>query len=237
MRQRNLSVRKLKAKFKHGLSYYRESFNSAKVILAISVGQKYHEGEKFEATIDLVNRSKFEQCSIMVADSLQRYNLCIDGGDDIETAHIEANKWGDEWLKRNFAIYSRLQMPYEIIRWDTWLNHPDYKKHREAVNYLYDHDEDYRQAFARSIDKFLTRYQKHAQELGRKQIDYEKAFKLCLEYLQEECAIMMPLWASYAYDFIVYPSKMPDAVLATHDKFVKPINPNLLVRLSLAFKR
>ena len=237
MRQQSLDIGKIKVKLQHGLSNRKETFVHSKIALDISVGQEYHEGEKFEATIDLINHFKFAQCHIMIGDSLQRYNMCIDGFYDIEKAHIQANKLGDEWLERNFQFYSRLQMPYEIIRWDTWLNHPDYKKHREAVNYLYDHDEDYRQAFARSIDKFLTRYQKHAQELGRKQIDYEKAFKLCLEYLQEECAIMMPLWASYAYDFIVYPSKMPDAVLATHDKFVKPINPNLLVRLSLAFKR
>ena len=45
-------------------------------IVYISIGQPYHEKEKFLATMDLVNRT-FSACHIVVCDTLQRHTLRI----------------------------------------------------------------------------------------------------------------------------------------------------------------
>ena len=49
-------------------------FNSC--MLTVSVGQLVHEGQKFQATLDLINRN-FSQCTIGVCDTLQRHSLAI----------------------------------------------------------------------------------------------------------------------------------------------------------------
>ena len=46
-------------------------------LLGVSVGQAYHEGEKFSAAIDLLNQT-FSQCLILVCDSLQRHTLMLE---------------------------------------------------------------------------------------------------------------------------------------------------------------
>ena len=43
-------------------------------LLPISVGQPHHEGLEFHETLKMVNY-RFQECHILIADSLQRYNL------------------------------------------------------------------------------------------------------------------------------------------------------------------
>jgi tRNA-dependent cyclodipeptide synthase len=226
----------LEVTFRHSPPNYQKVFPNSTAILAISIGQKYHEAEKFEATIKLMNRSNFQKCVIMLGDTLQRHNLLIDDFDDEKAAHIQASKLGDEWIERNKLIYSKLQTSYEIIRWDAWLMHPLYKECREKVNELYRTDNLFKIECLKTATQFMERYQKRMQ-LQQKQINMERALELCLEYLLEECAIIMPLWARYSYNFLIYPS-MPDGMLATYNALVKPYYPsNILHWLSFRFKR
>ena len=90
----------IKASFSGGTMEERQSFSSANGMLLISVGQPYHESDKFKATIELVGR-KFKSCTLMLADTLQRHNISAQEGISEQEAYQTSLERGDAWLYRN----------------------------------------------------------------------------------------------------------------------------------------
>ncbi|MCE3268266.1 MAG: Uncharacterized protein K0R49_518 [Burkholderiales bacterium] len=74
---------------------HKDEFKHSKCSVTISVGQPVHEGDKFKATLYEVNNN-FNECTIMVCDSLQRHTLKIGANIDMQQVHIEANQLGNE---------------------------------------------------------------------------------------------------------------------------------------------
>lgn len=206
--------------------------NSACYLL-ISVGQKYHEGEKLAATIDLVSR-RFEQCTILVADTLQRYNQDEFFRGDYETACRNSLRYGDEWLARNEPIYSKLSIPYKISRWDEWINTASYFRSRAEFENIYEKNAALRNSLNESIDEFITRLKKRA---TKKEEDYfSMRYAYCLSYLKEECTTML-LWARAGLGYEIYPTKRNAAMSTTYELLIKPHYPLQLAQLALRFKR
>lgn len=211
----------------------RKKFSDSKCIVPISVGQKVHEGEKFLATIQLINAS-FQACTILVDDSIQRFTLKIDEPhSSLEKLHGDALEHGNKWLERSKQTHELLSISYEIMRWDDWRTHQDFKKAYERVENLYNTDELYRNAIHANIDDFLSRYGSRVDDGN---FDKQHAFDCCLQYLKEECTVMC-LWALGEYHFEVYPSGRNKAMAATYEKIIKPSHPNLLKSVALRFKK
>ncbi|MFJ5595217.1 tRNA-dependent cyclodipeptide synthase [Streptomyces noursei] len=200
-----------------------------RAILLVSVGQRYHEGDKLRATVELVNRSEFKQLTIAVADTLQRSNY-IDASP--EQAYARSLREGDEWLERNDKILGQLSVPNEVLRWDEALKDPDYPQFRQRIERAYAEIAEYRQAVDSTIKKFIDRLAARAPEA-----DTEKAFKGCLEYLIEECPIIMPMWAHQGYDHVIYPQPMTAAMAESQRLFVTTEYPGKGGWLSLRFKK
>ncbi|MCK4869478.1 MAG: tRNA-dependent cyclodipeptide synthase [Gammaproteobacteria bacterium] len=224
----------LKASFRHNPPGHQFIYPYASAVLLISVGQKYHEGEIFAATIDLINRSNFKNVAIIIGDSNQKYNLRINSDEKLSMLHEKAVALGTQWLNNNRKYYSQLTVPYNIIRWDEWVQHDDYEKHRNTVNKLYNDHESIRNAAHNAIYDFI---QRNIKQGVLHEAKIEHAHKHCLEYLLEECSIIIPLWTQEKFDFIIYPSKMLDVLKEVHEKIVKPFSPNAVNWLSLRFKR
>lgn len=49
-------------------------FTGKRCVLAVSVGQEYHEEQKLSSTVHLINKSGFSRVKVVVADTLQRHN-------------------------------------------------------------------------------------------------------------------------------------------------------------------
>lgn len=203
--------------------------NSKHSILLVSVGQQYHEGAKLLATVDLINRSNFEKCTIMLADTLQRYNYM----DTLtqQEAYNYALSLGNEWIDRNTSILNNLSIPFGIIRWDTnYQNKSCYQNYRNKLINDYHKEDNIKLA----IDKTINSY------LNRKDItdsSFKKYFDNCFNYIIEECPIIMPLWAYQGFDYIIYPKPMTPAMHITYEKFVLPKYPQKSVWLTLRFRR
>jgi len=217
------------------LKEYKKDLSGSKAVLHISVGQEYHEGQKFLATIDSIN-AKFSQCDIMLCDTLQRHTLYITHPKikNNEQFYQLALEEGDHWLERNKVAINNLKIPHKIYRWDYWLNDSEYESFRKKVDELYDSDLNYRQAIHDTINIFVDRLKKR---IDKNKFDFEYFFKVCLEYLKEECAIIIPMWMRNEYDFIIYPRKRTLAMQATYDRFVKPYFPKLLRGVYLKFDK
>lgn len=191
------------------------SYIDKKIILLISVGQPYHESKYLSAVISLINKENFGFCTIAIADTLQRHNYSLTL--TLDNAYELAKEKGKDWKIRNSAILSKLNVENEVISWDYWLAHPLYLSFKEKINFSYSSECDYRNSIDITINSFTQRLLKRQPELRFN----EERFKiLCLEYIKEECAIIMPLWASLGYDFIIYPKPMTIAMETTYNKFV-----------------
>lgn len=222
----------VKASFRENPVEERKLFPQSVCLMPISVGQAIHEGAKFEAVIKLINNS-FKQCTILVDDSVQRHTIGIINHSSPEELYQLAVAEGDAWLKRNKMAYNQLTIPFDIMRWDDWYNSPNYINSHLRVQKEYDTNETFRLAIHANIDEFLTRY---LSRYSPEEIDHERAFMLCLEYLIEECAVMC-LWTEKAYDFEVYPSGRNKAMGATYHHLIKPYFPNYLRPVALRFKK
>jgi tRNA-dependent cyclodipeptide synthase len=224
----------LKATFRHNPGQYKKIYPHSSCVLLISVGQQYHEGESLKAIVDAINSSQFKFCNVVMGDFIQRYTLQILKNISANQAEAQAILDGDAWLDRNRPTINTLSMPFRIFRWQEWLMNPRFEQYYAAVKSEILTSTSFQHEFEKSIEEFLVRAQKL---YPNQEIFSTENRRLCLEYLQEECSIIMPLWAfHYDFDFVIYPAHKLDAMEATYQKFVAPYT-SKLYWLPLRFKR
>jgi tRNA-dependent cyclodipeptide synthase len=204
------------------------ALENKRCVLLVSVGQKYHNDEKLEATINLINKSKFSSCLIGLADTLQRHNY--PEKDDSE-AYEYAHSMGTQWLEKHKNILEKLEPETNVMRWDDALKCDEYKNLKLRLKSEYDNNESFKNAYHNTINNFLDRFKKRDPNISVKKI-----FDSCLTYLIEECPIIMPLWASQGYDYVIYPKPMTEAMSMTYQTFVKSQYTGKGNWLSLKFK-
>lgn len=211
----------------------KEKFKKSSCLLTISVGQEVHEGEKFKATIDLVNNT-FNECVMLVDDTLQRHTLRLNEpslGD--EEAYNLSLIEGDIWLQRNAKHYNMFNIPFSFKRWDNWLFHKDFNEKLKIIENEINNNICYKYSFDNTIIQFLNRYNKRLENINH---DENFGYNLCMQYLKEECSIML-LWVNDGYNYEVYPSRRNEAMKATHDIFIKPYVNGILESVSLKFHK
>lgn len=216
------------------LPSHKERFSQSRCALTISVGQKAHEDDVFEATVDLVEKS-FQSCVVLVDDTLQRHTMALSGKENADFFYEIALKEGDLWIERNKIFLNQLSISKEILRWDSWLKHPAFYDEKNKIESAIKDDLSYKLAFDETIDEFLRRYLQRLNENDN--FDVEKARKHCLDYLVEECAIMcLRVKLGLACHFDIYPSQRNVAMSETHKRFVLPNYPDLLHPVAIKFK-
>ena len=142
----------------------KKSFPSARCAMLVSVGQHYHEGVKFKATVDFVN-AKFKECIIFLGDALQRYNLCVSCAEKNPNNlfDLSINK-GDEWLQRNKSVLQQFTIPLRVIRWSRWLNDKHFPSAYEKIKREIRKNANYKSTYVQSINEFLIRYRNRCNE-------------------------------------------------------------------------
>jgi tRNA-dependent cyclodipeptide synthase len=123
--------------------------------LGISVGQPYHEGEKFAATVEWAARH-FEHIRVDVSDTLQRHRLIGAGATPAEAARASLHA-GDRWIAEAMPVLAESGRPFAIVRWNTWLRHPEFAVVHRTYSRLAETDAVLRLAVNRDIDDFIAR--------------------------------------------------------------------------------
>lgn len=122
----------------------------------ISMGSENHEGESLSAIVDWINQSSFEKGIIDLSDTLNQYWFLLNGY-NVNEAHEISTKQGDEWLARNLSILNKIGKPFEIIRWNHWRNHPEFKETLQTINEIFDQNMKLRMAIYADIAEFYAR--------------------------------------------------------------------------------
>ena len=209
---------------------YKLEFPNSKCSVTISVGQEPHERDKFKSTLAVVNDS-FNHCTIMVCDSLQRHTLKIGMQTTDDEIHKHANQLGESWIGRNINAIKKLDIEYNIIRWDYWLSHPEYKKSRKIIDDLALHNQGFVNVIEETAMEFLKRNLHKITNIESEQ----NVLRYSREYLKEECAVML-LWMKDNYQFEIYPSKRNTAMDFVYKHVISKINPNLVRAVAIKFK-
>jgi len=223
----NVQEINLKAYFNKGGEEHE--FEGKRVVLAVSVGQEYHEDQKLRSTIHLINQSGFSHVKVVVADTLQRHNKHGKSPGEALSASIRE---GDAWLARNQRILDGLRVPYQITRWNQELASDHYAELRQQLNLVYHERHELREAIESTIAVFTDRLR-----LRDEHADIERAAAQCREYILEEIPIILPLWAAEGYDYVLYPQQMTAAMATSRDLLIEPHSPDRVRWLPLKFKK
>ena len=224
-------MREVKCHIRNITDQDHKTFKNSTCLLTISIGQETHEDNRFAATMEMIKQS-FKGCTIALHDVLQRHTIALAYNKEASNFYDMAIAAGDSWLERNKEYLSNSAIPINVLRWDSWLSDPDYEKHKSMVLAEIKSDDHYREQFDLTIDDYLSRYCRRLE----KPLDFDKqrAHRLCLDYLIEECAVMC-LWPNSNCQYELYPSKHNAAMEATRIKFLEKENKSLIKGLAIAF--
>lgn len=207
-------------------------FKKSKCMLTLSINTAKHSaGHYLAAELSLVNLN-FHACTLILGDTLQRFTMALDEDNSEDFFYKKTRELGDQWIIKNSNLLSALEIPFEIVRWDIFLAHPQFSKRLLLIQKTYLKEPEYQKALDKNIEEYLERIQSK----NALKIPLEKAKKLCLNYLQEECAAML-IWVEKNCEFELYPSVRAKALQATYERFIEPLHPNLLKPISLRFKK
>lgn len=193
-------------------------------IYLVSVGKKYHEGCFLAAALEFMERH-FEKSLIVVADTLQRHNYSEDGS-EVENRMLAFNE-GQLWLERNSEIIKGFSS-LSISRWGDWLSHSMYKKSRARIDALYENSEKMREDFKETAALFLK---------NKKTPITENNIKRSIEYLKEECSIIIPIWSSKKIDKVVYPGQLTSALKFVYEQYDRTPYNSYAQWVPISFKR
>ncbi len=221
-----------KAAFRNTNPRMVEALSKHQVVLLISPGYDYHESNKLSAIINLINKSNFSNCLVVIGDTNYRHTLKI-SHPQCKNLYEKAKEIGDHWLERNIKFLDLIKIENTISRWQEWLDHPDYILQREKLDRHYENNAIFREAFESSAEEFVNRFIKHKSA----HIPLDEAIQASIEYLKEECTIIMPMWAKQSINTIIYPNKMLYAMNAVYQELVIPDYGDSLHWLTLRFKR
>lgn len=177
------------------------------VRMEISVGQPYHEGEKFAVAMDWA-RENFKNIVLIVADTSQRFNVMYHSGCTEQKATEISLQSGADWINRNKQhLYGS-----QITRWDDWKK-GDYILNRAAVSRLYAEDSVFHETITQAMAEFSTRH-----KIGES--DMKRYLNLTEQYFLEETAVF-----ATAFDKIGGISAYPGTFLETWEACILSNNP------------
>ena len=174
-----------------------------RIRVEISVGAEYHNGPKFAAVKDLINRNhlawiknygdgkktraaddpRIAAVDLCINCTLQRHNTIAEGV-DVRKATFAAFEEGTAWRSRHQPLIDQILVPVTIHRWPDWTGSPAFEDKLRRIKALAAADRAFSDAVSADIETILERRKKSG-----KQPRNDGAFRICsLEYIHEELA-------------------------------------------------
>lgn len=219
-----INDKKLIAKLMSGRTGQMKSYIA---ILLVSVGKENFEDEALKSALKMINQ-EFKGCCITIADTLQRYNIATENHISAQSAYHDSLQNGDKWLEKYKPCFEEiLEIPYEIMRWDTLISSPDFIIKENSFSLAINHISKLQQAMNHSIDEYGERLKKR---LGENEFNaiFLQHKEHCFSYLKEECIAitLLPKHITLAESenmpiAIVYPGKSTSILNMNRELFIQ----------------
>lgn len=160
--------------------------------------------------------SAFGYCDISLCDTAHRYNLMWQDKCSLEEAYARTWESGKEWVQGFYSLFSpEERAAISLVRWDSWLQHPDFEKKRLFTTRFYEEDSGFREAIKRSVERYLNRC-----KLKGMIFDFTEAHRLSTLLVAEEVAVLL-LLSTLAYDFEVFLERRSPGLQYFYDKVIR----------------
>lgn len=166
------------------------SLNEKNIIYLVSVGKEKFEGKWVARFVNFTKEIKPQKIFIVVADSLQRFNIEVDENLSAVEAFQESIKRGQQWVEEYRPYFSTLDVNYEFIHWETLKKDKDFDLYRNEILNSRMQDTAFKEALLNSSKEYTDRPSRlNASAVS----DQKKAEKNSCNFLQEECAVFQIL--------------------------------------------
>lgn len=214
-------------------------FKAETALFLVSIGNESFEEEKLVAQLKLI-KNKFKYYVVLVGDKLQGFNIAAENSNNetftLKQAEQQAIQNGDRWINKNYNYFETILGTncYEIQRWDSWLNKPEFTHTSKQVEDFLNINGEYKKALQTSIKEYRERYKKKlgAEFFEKIQKNYDE---YCKKYLLQESAVMI-LLAKNGYKYALYPAKQTAILEATFKLLIAPNCTNMFSWIPIRFK-
>jgi hypothetical protein len=160
------------------------SLNEKNLIYLVSVGTKKFEGKWVERFVNFTKEIKPQKILIVVADSLQRFNIEIDENlSEIEAFEKSINR-GQKWVEKYRPYFSTLEVNHEFIVWEKLKEDKDYLKYFNEI-VVWNESDDFKQLILESAKAYIDRFDRS--------LCGDRAIEQASKFLNEECAALRVL--------------------------------------------
>ncbi|MGB8286258.1 MAG: hypothetical protein WCE22_06100 [Candidatus Aquirickettsiella gammari] len=201
MREKNNSKKNPSFRIAHcGIfpNYYlgEVPLNEKNIIYLVSVGKEKFKGKWVERFVNFIKEIKPKKTIIVVADSLQRFNIELDENISEIDALRESEKRGQQWVEKYKPYFSKLDIDYEFIHWEKLKQDEDYQKYFNEIM-IWNESDDFKQLILASAKAYIGRFDRKLHE--------NKAIKQSSKFLNEESAVLRVLAKNVNTIGLVYP--------------------------------
>ena len=147
-------MKPIKCNLKNVTEQDKLDFKASEAMLLISIGREEHEGEMFEVTAELMNKT-FSSVVVAVYDSIQRFTLALDKVIAPESFRAPAAEAGRCWIQSSCDALKKMCNLSKVVQWEEWLCHPLYEKTAVELEQHIRSDACYRETFYKAIKKYL----------------------------------------------------------------------------------
>lgn len=172
------------------------SLNKKNIIYLVSVGKEKFEGKWVERFINFTKEIKPQKIFIVVADSLQRFNIEIDENLAEAEAFKESIKRGQQWAEKYRPYFSTLDVNYEFIHWEKLKEDKDFQKYFNEIM-AWNQSDNFKQLILESAKAYIGRCDR--------KLHGDRAIEQSSKFLNEESAVLRILAKNVNTIGLVYP--------------------------------
>jgi len=179
----------------------KEDLFNNNCFIAVSLNNPFFYGEKLKLLLEFISR-KFDNCLIIIADVLYRYNIEIIegliGNEAIEKAKEIGKKSELEFIS---LIAEFEKKKFTINHWQDFTNNDSFSSTLMQLKQMYSNNQRFNKSICNTANEFITRLIRKSGELDT---PIDKALQLSVEFILEEMAVYN-IVSSKGYYVDIYP--------------------------------
>lgn len=161
--------------------------NFSKIIFEISLDNKRYYGDYFFSILQWA-QERFHEITIIICDTLQRYNVMHDENLTEKEAFDVSRNLGKQWISQNQFNLQSLKIKPVIYHWDHWLAYKDeFEQNKNILHDLYDSNIYFKYECDKIFEIILNQFRKKYKDKAI--IKEDIIHKVIKPYFFEETAV------------------------------------------------